>query len=61
MSIPCWHEGMEMKGTRLKCTRCGNLIVKSSFINPYLCRWCQLETDFSDTYSYLDSPKKLRA
>lgn len=43
-----------MKGSRNMCTRCGTLITKTSFIDPYLCRWCEVDTDFSDIYGNLD-------
>ncbi len=37
------------------CTRCGAYISKSSLIDAYMCRWCQVETDFTDLYANLDS------
>ncbi len=44
-----------MKGARNMCTRCGTIILKSSFTDPYLCRWCNIETDIKDMYARLDA------
>ena len=49
-----------MRGSRNMCNRCGTLIVKSGFADPYTCRWCEVETDFGSPgssgspYSNLD-------
>ena len=45
---------VRMKGSRNMCNRCGTLIVKSGFADPYTCRWCEVETDFGSPYPRLD-------
>ncbi len=38
---------------RRKCITCGNLIFKSSLLDPYLCRGCSNED--AKRYLYLDN------
>ena len=43
---------------RLRCTHCGNTIMKSAFYDPYLCRDCEQEMRDGgalEKYAYLDS------
>lgn len=35
-----------MKGSKAICARCSTLIIKGGF-DPDICRWCELEVDFS--------------
>ncbi len=42
---------------RNMCTRCGTLITKTSFLDPYLCRWCEIDINPEDIYANLDFQK----
>ena len=40
---------------RLRCLRCGLVITKSAFYDPYLCRRCEKEMKPEERFAYLDS------